>query len=208
MERRPALQLLRAVSFCPAAAFESVRVNILRSTNLYLGSAVEASIGLETVKVGDLAPDFEGHTSTGSKLRLSDLLGKMNVVLYFYPKNDTHNCTLEACEFRDKLQSIRAAWTEVIGVSLDSPESHREFSRKHHITFPLVSDENKKIARAYGVLSDDEEHAKRVTFIIDRTGKVVKIFRKVDVTKHTHQVIEALRLMTHKPWATRETAKP
>jgi peroxiredoxin Q/BCP len=157
-------------------------------------------IGVQTlVKVGDLAPDFEGAASDGSKLRLSDFLGKKNVVLYFYPEDDTEDCTIEACNFRDRLQSIRAMWTEVIGVSLDSIESHREFSQKHKITFPLVSDKEKKIARAYGVLGGDGEHAERVTFIIDRTGRVVKIFPKVDVTRHTHEVVEALKLMTRKP---------
>ena len=151
------------------------------------------------VKVGDLAPDFEGTASDGTKLRLNDFLGKKNVVLYFYPKDETEDCTIEACSFRDNLQSIRATWTEVIGVSLDSIESHREFSQKHQITFPLISDEEKKLARAYGVLSEDGERAERVTFIIDRTGRVVKIFPKVDVTKHTHQVVGALKLMTQRP---------
>jgi peroxiredoxin Q/BCP len=151
------------------------------------------------VKLGDLAPDFEGTTSDGTKLRLNDFLGKKNVVLYFYPKDDTENCTIEACNFRDNLNSIRTMWTEVVGVSLDSIQSHREFSQKHQITFPLVSDEEKKIAKAYGVLSKDGAHVERVTFIIDRTGRVVKIFPQVDVTKHTHQVVEALKLMTHRP---------
>jgi len=160
---------------------------------------VDGRTDLETsVKVGDLAPDFEGTTFDGTKLRLSDFLGKKNVVLYFYPKDETEDCTTEACKFRDNLHSIRSMWTEVVGVSLDSIQSHREFSQKHQITFPLLSDEEKKITKAYGVLSKDSGHAERVTFIIDRTGRVVKIFPQVDVTKHTHQVVEALKLMTHR----------
>ncbi len=149
------------------------------------------------VKVGDTAPDFEGIASEGTLLRLKDFLGKKNVVLYFYPEDDTTGCTMEACSFRDNLQPIRAMWTEIVGISVDSVESHEKFSEKYGLTFPLVSDSDKRIARAYGVLSDDGTTAKRVTFIIDKRGKVVKIFPKVDVTKHTHEVVEVLkRLMS------------
>jgi peroxiredoxin Q/BCP len=146
-------------------------------------------------KVGDNAPDFEGPTSDGSRLGLKDFRGKKNVVLYFYPKDDTPGCTKEACSFRDNLQSVKKIGAEVIGVSLDSVESHKKFTSKYKLTFPLISDKEKRIAEAYGVLKDASSSASRVTFIIDKAGKVVNIFPKVDVTKHTEEVIAALKAL-------------
>ena len=143
--------------------------------------------------VGDTAPDFEGQTSDDTLVRLGDYLGKRNVVLYFYPKDDTKGCTIEACGFRDKLQSIAALWTEVVGVSVDTVESHKKFAEKNSLNFPLISDHDKKISKTYGVLSEDGSRAERMTFIIDREGKVAKIFTNVDITKHTHEIIAALK---------------
>ena len=144
-------------------------------------------------KVGDVAPDFEGPTPTNAQLRLRDFRGKKNVVLYFYPKDDTRGCTIEACSFRDNLEPIRALWTEVIGVSVDSVESHMRFAEKHGLNFPLVSDRDKRISKAYGVLSDDGSQADRTTFIIDREGRIAKIFTNVDITRHTHEVVDVLK---------------
>jgi peroxiredoxin Q/BCP len=145
------------------------------------------------VKEGDTAPDFDGPTSDGSRLGLKNFLGKRNVVLYFYPKDDTPGCTKEACSFRDNLDSIRRMGAEIIGVSLDSVESHRKFASKYNLPFPLISDKEKRIAQAYGVLKDTGTSASRVTFIIDKAGKVAKVFPKVDVTKHTEEVVAALK---------------
>jgi peroxiredoxin Q/BCP len=144
-------------------------------------------------KIGDTAPDFEGSTSNGTMVRLRDYLGKKNVVLYFYPKDDTRGCTIEACSFRDKLNSLRALWTEVVGVSVDSLESHKQFAEKHNLNFPLVSDHEKRISQTYGALSDDGSQAERMTFIIDRQGRIASVFTKVDVTKHTDEVVAALK---------------
>jgi peroxiredoxin Q/BCP len=149
-------------------------------------------------KTGDAAPNFEGPASNATWLRLKDYIGKKNVVLYFYPKDDTEGCTAEACSFRDKLQTIGALWTEVVGVSVDTVESHRKFAEKNGLNFPLVSDNDKQISKAYGVLSQDGSKADRMTFIIDREGKIAKIFTNVDVTKHTHEVIEALKQLAPK----------
>jgi peroxiredoxin Q/BCP len=145
------------------------------------------------VKAGDPAPDFEGPTSDGSRLGLKDFLGKKNVVLYFYPKDDTPGCTKEACSFRDNLQPIRDMGAEIIGVSLDSIQSHSKFASKYGLTFPLISDKEKRIANAYGVLKDTGTSTNRVTFIIDKTGRVAKVFLKVDATKHTEEVVSALK---------------
>jgi len=147
------------------------------------------------VKAGDKAPDFEGPTSYGSKLGLKDFVGKKNVVLYFYPKDDTPGCTKEACSFRDNLQSVRKMGAEIIGVSLDSVESHKKFATKYSLPFPLISDKEKRIANAYGVLKETGTSASRVTFIIDKTGKIAKVFPKVDVTKHTEEVVAALKTL-------------
>jgi len=145
------------------------------------------------VNLGDKAPDFEGPTGDGNSLGLKDFLGKKNVVLYFYPKDDTPGCTKEACSFRDNLEPIRAMGAEIIGVSLDSVESHKKFSTKYKLPFPLVSDGGKRIAKAYGVLKDTGTSTSRVTFIIDKSGKIAKIFPKVDVTQHTAEVMAALK---------------
>ena len=149
----------------------------------------------DKVNVGDKAPDFEGPTSDGSRLGLKDFVGKKMVVLYFYPKDDTPGCTKEACSFRDNLKSVREIGAEVIGVSLDSVESHRKFADKYNLPFPLISDKDKRIATAYGVLKDTGASASRVTFIIDKSGKVAKVFPKVDVAKHTEEVVEALKAL-------------
>lgn len=145
------------------------------------------------VKVGEQAPDFEGPTSDGSRLGLKDFVGKKNVVLYFYPKDDTPGCTREACSFRDNLQSVRKLGAEIIGVSLDSIQSHDRFTKKYELPFPLISDKEKLIAKAYGVLKDAGLSTNRVTFIIDKNGKVAKVFPKVDVSKHTEEVVAALK---------------
>jgi len=146
------------------------------------------------VNVGDRAPDFEGPTTNGS-LGLKDFVGKKNVVLYFYPKDDTPGCTKEACSFRDNLSSVRQMDAEIIGVSLDSVDSHRKFASKYSLPFPLISDKDKRIAKAYGVLKETGTSASRVTFIIDKTGRVAKVFPKVDVTKHTEEVVAALKAL-------------
>ncbi|MGA2972644.1 MAG: peroxiredoxin [Candidatus Bathyarchaeia archaeon] len=145
------------------------------------------------VKAGDQAPDFEGPTSDGSRLGLKDFAGKKNVVLYFYPKDDTPGCTREACSFRDNLQPIRNMGAEIVGVSLDSIQSHDSFAKKYSLPFPLISDKDKRVATAYGVLRDIGLSTNRVTFIIDKKGKVAKIFPKVDVSKHTEEVVSALK---------------
>jgi len=147
------------------------------------------------VKAGDKAPNFEGPTSDGTRLGLKDFAGKKNVVLYFYPKDDTPGCTKEACSFRDNLDSVRKTGAEIIGVSLDSVESHKKFASKYKLPFPLISDKEKRIAQAYGVLRDTGTSTNRVTFIIDKAGNIAKVFPKVDVTKHTEEVVEALKAL-------------
>jgi peroxiredoxin Q/BCP len=145
------------------------------------------------IRVGDVAPDFEGATADGTRLGLKDFIGKKSVVLYFYPKDDTPGCTKEACSFRDNLQPIRSLGAEIIGVSLDNVDSHKKFAAKYSLSFPLISDKDKRIAKAYGALRETGTSTNRVTFLIDREGKIARVFPKVDVTKHTQEVVAALK---------------
>jgi peroxiredoxin Q/BCP len=145
------------------------------------------------IKVGDTAPQFTSTTADGAKFSLNDITSKKHVVLYFYPKDDTPGCTKEACSFRDNLQRFRDSGAEIIGVSLDDEASHKKFTDKYHLPFTLVTDKDKRISTAYGVLRDTGTSADRVTFLIRKGGKIGKIFPKVDVSKHTEEVLAALK---------------
>jgi peroxiredoxin Q/BCP len=150
---------------------------------------VYALVGL---KVGDTAPDFSLMDEHGLPVSLKDYLGKRVVVLYFYPKDFTSGCIAEACSFRDNYKPIQDKGAAVIGVSVDSVESHSKFSDKYGLPFAILSDRNKEVARAYGVLGVGGFLAKRVTFIINKEGKITQIFPKVDVKRHFEEVLKAL----------------
>ena len=141
------------------------------------------------LKVGDKAPDFEVKSTSGSTARLNDYRRK-KVVLYFYPKDDTPGCTIEACAFRDDYGKIKDAGGEVIGVSIDDIESHKAFISKYSLTFPLFSDTEKEVSRKYGVLGTDR--SSRATFVIDKEGKIAEIFPKVDPNGHSEAVLSVL----------------
>jgi peroxiredoxin Q/BCP len=144
------------------------------------------------LKVGDTAPDFSLLNENGLPVSLKDYLGKRNVVLYFYPKDFTSGCTAEACNFRDSYKLYQHKGAVVIGVSLDSVESHLKFSEKYDLPFAILSDRNKEVAKAYGVLGVGGFLTKRVTFIINKNGKITHIFPKVDVRHHSEEVLKAL----------------
>ena len=144
------------------------------------------------LKVGDTAPDFSLLDERGLPVSLKDYLGKKVVVLYFYPKDFTPGCTAEACSFRDDYKPIQDKGAVVIGVSLDSVESHLKFSEKYMLPFTILSDHKKEVAKAYGVLGVGGFLAKRVTFVIDKDGKIARIFAKVDVKQHSEEVLRAL----------------
>ena len=144
------------------------------------------------LKVGDRAPDFTLTDERGLPRSLKNYLGKSPVVLYFYPKDFTPGCTAEACSFRDDLKVYEQKGAVVVGVSLDSVESHARFSEHYNLPFTLLSDNKKEVAKAYGVLGLGGLLAKRVTFIIDRSGSIAAIFSRVDVKQHSQEVLEAL----------------
>jgi peroxiredoxin Q/BCP len=149
------------------------------------------------LKQGSIAPDFVLPSTTGKDVRLSALRGK-NVVLYFYPKDDTPGCTKEACSFRDNLPTFSGADAIVLGVSRDSLASHRSFTKKYGLNFTLLSDEELKAHKLYDTWKVKEMYGKRYwgtersTFVIDKEGKIVKIFRKVRVDGHGKEVLQAL----------------
>jgi peroxiredoxin Q/BCP len=137
------------------------------------------------LSVGDVAPDFELPLGTGMG-KLSNYRGKV-VVVYFYPKDDTPGCTTEACNFRDNFDDFKAKGIEVIGVSVDSERSHKKFTEKYGLPFLLAADTSKEISRKYNVLGLGT--ARRVTFIINREGKIAHIFPKVSPKEHAHEVM-------------------
>jgi peroxiredoxin Q/BCP len=147
---------------------------------------------LAELKVGDTAPDFSLMDEHGLPVSLKDYLGKNVVVVYFYPKDFTSGCTTEACSFRDDYKRYQEKGAVVIGVSLDSVESHSKFYEKYALPFAILSDKSKEVARAYGVLGLGGLVAKRVTYIIDKNGKITHIFPKVDVRQHSEEVLKAI----------------
>jgi peroxiredoxin Q/BCP len=147
---------------------------------------------LTELKVGDRAPDFSLRDERGLPVSLKDHVGSKVVVLYFYPKDFTSGCTAEACSFRDNYRLYQDKGAVVIGVSVDSVESHSKFSEKYNLPFSILSDDGKDVARAYGVLGLGGFLAKRVTFIISKKGTIAHIFPKVDVKQHNEEVLRAL----------------
>jgi peroxiredoxin Q/BCP len=150
------------------------------------------------LKVGDRALDFELISQTGGKVRLSNFQNKKNVVLYFYPKDNTPGCTAEACSFRDNLAQFASDGTEVIGVSLDSVESHQKFAQKYGLNFLLLSDTDHEVVKAYGVEGGllGLKYAKRTTFLIDKTGIIRNIFLNVSVKGHSEELLAALQKLS------------
>ncbi|HZR81281.1 MAG TPA: peroxiredoxin [Candidatus Binatia bacterium] len=147
---------------------------------------------------GQRAPDVSGTTAEGERLSLADFRGNQPVILYFYPKDDTPGCTKEACSFRDHKRDIEAAGGALIGVSMDSAESHKKFIAKHSLNFPLLSDRDGAIAKAFGVTRLGGwmplMPVKRVTFVIDRDGVVRRVIAsELSMDAHVDGAIAALR---------------
>lgn len=146
---------------------------------------------------GDPAPPFEAKTASGETIRLADLAGK-DVVLYFYPKDDTSGCTKEACAFRDAYAEFQKRGAVVLGVSPDPAKAHEKFTRKYSLPFPLLIDDEKKIINAYGVWGEKSFMGRkymgvyRVTFLIGKDGRIKKIWPTVKPEAHADEVLAAL----------------
>lgn len=149
------------------------------------------------LKEGDVAPDFSAATNGGGNVSLTDFKGK-NVILYFYPKDDTPGCTKEACSFRDHFSEFKKRGAVILGVSPNSVKSHDKFVEKFKLPFTLLADEDKKIVEAYGVWGEKTfmgrkyMGAYRVTFLIGGDGRIKKIWPNVKPDEHAAEVLAAL----------------
>ncbi len=152
----------------------------------------------EELKEGDGAPGFTLPSTEGGPVSLSQFRGK-NVVLYFYPQDDTTGCTKEACSFRDNLPKFGKLDAVILGISKDSIESHKKFIKKYGLNFTLLSDEDLKAHKLYDTWREKNLYGRkymgteRSTFVINKSGKIVKIFRKVKVDGHEGEVLQALK---------------
>ncbi|RMF12301.1 MAG: thioredoxin-dependent thiol peroxidase [Alphaproteobacteria bacterium] len=156
--------------------------------------------GSDELKEGDLAPDFTLPADDGRTVHLGDLRGH-KVVLYFYPKDSTPGCTQEAKDFSALLDEFAAADTRVFGISRDSLRRHENFRNKYALKVPLLSDEEGTVSEAYGVWKEKKNYGRtymgieRSTFLIDREGRIARIWRKVRVKGHAVEVLEAARAL-------------
>ena len=152
------------------------------------------------IKVGDKAPSFKLKNQDDELISLTDFKGK-KIVLYFYPKDDTPGCTKESCNFRDEFPKFGKLNAKIIGVSVDSVESHKKFTVKYKLPFDLLADDKKEIVEKYGVWKEKNMYGRkymgieRTTFIVDEDGKIANIFAKVKVDDHNKEVMEALKVL-------------
>lgn len=152
------------------------------------------------LKAGDAAPDFEGVTTDGKRVRLADYRGR-KLVMYFYPRDDTPGCTRQACSLRDGNAAIAAKGAAILGVSTQDVASHAAFTRKFALNFPLLADAGGRVAQAYGTLGGTGllsrlkaalGLADRVTFIVDERGRIAHVIDKPDVARHAEEVLARL----------------
>jgi len=149
------------------------------------------------ISAGIPAPDFELQDDTGTPRKLSDFRGR-NVVLYFYPKDDTPGCTKEACNFRDDYSAYERAGVAILGISPDDVKSHTKFKKKFGLQFPLLADDGHKVCDLYGVwgakkfMGREYDGVLRTTFLIDEKGEIVKVFENVRPAEHSAELLSTL----------------
>lgn len=157
---------------------------------------------MTTLKKGDLAPIFSGIDQNGKPISLSNYKGK-GIVLYFYPKDDTPGCTKEACSLRDGYEKLKGIGLDVIGVSPDTQTSHQKFIQKYNLPFSLIADTDKSIATLYGVYGEKKMYGKpvmgiyRTTFLINASGAIEEVIKKVDTLEHVEQILKILGKLTN-----------
>ncbi len=149
-----------------------------------------------SLAVGERAPDFRLPALRGGEVGLSDFLGKKNVVLFFYPKDDTPGCTVEACTFRDSYDDFAKVGAEVLGISSDSLESHAKFAEHHHLPMQLLADKGGRVRTQYGIKSSLGLFPGRETFIIDKQGIIRHVFRsQLRVRQHVAEALAVLKAL-------------
>jgi thioredoxin-dependent peroxiredoxin len=153
-----------------------------------------AATAADVPAVGAIAPEFNLPDQHGKPRQLTEWRGKW-VVLYFYPKDDTPGCTEEACTFRDDMEQLTALDAQVVGISVDTSESHKAFAEKYKLPFPLLADAKADVATRYGALSNwlVIKLAKRYTFLIDPKGKVARIYLSVDTSRHSAEIVKDIK---------------
>jgi peroxiredoxin Q/BCP len=153
---------------------------------------------MNRLKPGDKAPDFSANDQNSNKISLSDFAGR-KLILYFYPKDNTPGCTAEACSLRDGKRELERMGFAIVGVSPDSEKSHQGFVSKQNLNFPLISDPDKTIAKAYGAwgpkkfMGREYEGILRTTVVIDGNGTIEKVFDKVDTKRHFEQIADSYK---------------
>ena len=152
-----------------------------------------------TLQIGDQAPAFQVKDQSGKTIQLSDYKGH-KLAIYFYPKDNTPGCTVQACNLRDNYEMLQNKGIQIVGVSIDSETSHEKFIKKFDLPFPLLADTDKAMVNQFGVWVEKSMYGKtymgiaRTTFLIDENGKIINIIAKVDTKDHTSQIINALQL--------------
>ena len=150
---------------------------------------------MKHLKIGDKAPDFTGTDQNGKAINLSDFKGK-KLAIYFYPKDNTPGCTVQACNIRDNYSSLLNNGIQVIGVSADSGSSHQKFVDKFNLPFPLIADEDKKVIEAFGVwgpkkfMGKEYDGIHRTTFLIDESQTILGIIEKPKTKEHAEEILE------------------
>jgi peroxiredoxin Q/BCP len=160
--------------------------------SLLAATALACTLQAATPKAGDTAPKFEGLDQDGKAIKLADYLGKKSVILYFYPKDNTPGCTKEACTFRDKMGDLTKSGVQVIGVSMDTAESHKKFIADHNLNFPLIADPDGKLVEQFDVKMEGRKMARRVSFLIGKDGKIVHVTDTGSADVHTKEMQEAV----------------
>lgn len=168
-------------------------LDVAKTDNSQLNTDNCKTITMKNLEIGDKAPAITAKNQNGETIQLSDFTGK-KVILYFYPKDNTPGCTTEACNFRDNYQSLLSDGFEVLGVSIDSEQSHQKFITKHDLPFNLLADEDQKIVNDYGVWVEKNMYGRkymgtaRTTFVIDEEGIIRHIIKKVDNKNASQQI--------------------
>ena len=150
------------------------------------------------LRTGQKAPEINLPDQKGNIIKLSDLKGRW-ALIYFYPKDDTPGCTKEACGLRDKMPDFKKIDFTVLGISVDSPSSHKKFADKYNLSFPLLADEDKKVVKSYGVWGKKKFMGKeymgtnRQSFLVGPDGRIVKIYEKVNPEEHAEEILKDIK---------------